>query len=148
MRTIAALTLSLLSACAASSRCPAPQPPTPVASAPAEVRSAEAAPRKTSPNGKSTIQLLAQGTNAFVGKLEMAAGAAVPEHQDPTEEYIHVLSGHGTLTMDGKPYEIGPGTTILMPAHSTVSYQNGDEPLVAIQVFAGPGPAAKYDGWH
>ena len=49
--------------------------------------------------------------------------------------------------MDGKTYEITAGTTIYMPANATVSFQNGDQPLVAIQVFAGPGPAAKYDTW-
>ncbi len=72
----------------------------------------------------------------------------MPEHQDPTEEYIHVLSGRGTLTMDGVSYEVSAGTTIFMPAQATVSFQNGDEPLVAIQVFAGPGPAEKYNTWQ
>jgi quercetin dioxygenase-like cupin family protein len=113
-----------------------------------EVRTAEAAPHKTAPHGKASITLLAQGDKAFVGRLEVAAGAAVPEHQDPTEEYIHVLSGRGTLTMDGVSYEVSAGATIFMPAHATVSFQNGDEPLVAIQVFAGPGPAEKYNTWQ
>src|SRR5690349_2582476 len=158
MRALAAITLSLAAACAspaaqpACAPCPTPCPEgmacaaTPAAHAPpAEVRAFAAAPLKTSPNGKSSVRLLAQGTNAFLGKLEMQPGAKVPENQDPTEEYIHVISGHGTMVMDGKTYDITPGTTIYMPANATVSYQNGDEPLVAIQVFAGPGPAAKYD---
>ena len=133
----AILPVMLLSACA-STPCPAPAAPPPASpAAPAEVRAFDAAPLKTSPNGKSTVRLLAQGQNAFLGKLEM----------QPADEYIHVISGHGTLTMDGKEYAIEPGTTIYMPAHVKVSYQNGDEPLVAIQVFAGPGPAAKYDAW-
>ena len=45
-------------------------------------------------------------------------------------------------------HRIGPGSTIYMPANALVSYQNGDAPLVAIQVFAGPAPAAKYDAWE
>jgi quercetin dioxygenase-like cupin family protein len=144
---LAILPVMLLSACA-SAPCPAPAvPPSASPAPPAEVRSFAAAPLKTSPNGKSSVRLLAQGANAFLGKLELQAGASVPENEDPTDEYIHVLSGHGTLTMDGKQYEIAPGSTIYMPAHVKVSYQNGDEPLVAIQVFAGPGPAAKYDAW-
>ena len=143
----AILPVMLLSACA-STPCPAPAAPPPASPGPpAEVRAFDAAPLKTSPNGKSTVRLLAQGQNAFLGKLEMQPGASVPENEDPTDEYIHVISGHGTLTMDGKEYAIEPGTTIYMPAHVKVSYQNGDEPLVAIQVFAGPGPAAKYDAW-
>lgn len=151
-----------LGACATGKTCPPVESTTPHANDPAkvvaegdtskplpapEVRSAEAAPKKTAPHGKATVALLAQGENAFLGKLEMVAGASVPEHQDPTEEYIHVLSGHGTLVMNGQRYEIGPGMTIFMPAFATVSYQNGDEPFVGIQVFAGPGPAQKYDAW-
>jgi quercetin dioxygenase-like cupin family protein len=142
----------LLAACAT---CPAATTPTcPAAAAPAtatappeEVRAIEAAPKRTAPSGKSVITLLARGNNAFIGKLEMLPGATVPENQDPTEEYIHVLSGHGTMIMNGKSYEIAAGTTIYMPAFATVSYQNGDEPLVAIQVFAGPAPADKYETW-
>jgi quercetin dioxygenase-like cupin family protein len=156
MKLLLVGTLGLLGACAtcppvATPTCPAaPAGAEPAAAAPSageEVRAAEAAARRTSPSGKSLITLLARGQNAFIGKLEMLPGAAVPQHQDPTEEYIHVLSGHGTMTMNGKSYDIGPGTTIFMPAFATVSYQNGDEPLVAIQVFAGPSPADKYETW-
>lgn len=97
--------------------------------------------------GKARIDILARGQNAFVGRLTLRGGAAVPEHRDATEEYIHVLEGTGTLTMDGKAYEVGPGSTIYMPAKAQVSYVNGPKTMVAIQVFAGPEPAAKYDGW-
>ncbi len=114
---------------------------------PAEVRSAERAPTKTAPHGKVSVTLLAEGHNAFLGKLVLAPNAQVPEHQDPTEEYIHVLSGSATMVMDGTTYQVEPGTTIYMPAFATVSVQNGPEPLVAIQVFAGPEPARKYDSW-
>jgi quercetin dioxygenase-like cupin family protein len=153
MQRAIALGLVLVAGCAtcpvaATPTCPAPvAEPAPRAAPAEEVRAIEAARKGTSPSGKAFITLLARGNNAFVGKLEMQPGAAVPEHQDPTEEYIHVLSGRGTMIMNGKTYEIAPGTTIFMPAFATVSYQNGDEPLVAIQVFAGPSPADKYEGW-
>ncbi|MEZ4340818.1 MAG: cupin domain-containing protein [Sandaracinaceae bacterium] len=111
------------------------------------VRRLEHAARRTSPNGAATIAILAQGDNAFLGQLRTDAGAAVPEHQDPDEEYIIVLEGTGTITIDGESQEIGPGTAVFMPANATVSFQNGDTEMVAIQVFAGPGSAAKYDRW-
>jgi quercetin dioxygenase-like cupin family protein len=114
---------------------------------PAEVRTAAASPKKISHSGKTTVTFLAEGHNAFLGKLELAPNAAVPEHQDPTEEYIHVLSGHAQMTMDGTSYTIEPGTTIYMPAYAKVSVQNGNEPLVGLQVFAGPSPARKFDTW-
>jgi hypothetical protein len=34
-----------------------------------------------------------------------------------------------------------------VPAQARVSFDNGRENLVALQVFAGPGPAAKYATW-
>lgn len=144
------------SACASTATCPkaAQAPQASSAARPevepglAEVRSAENAPKRTSPHGNASIVMLARGENAFVGKLEMVAGAKVAEHQDPTEEYVHVLSGHGRLTMNGETFEISAGTTIYMPAFATVSYENGDEPFVGIQVFAGPSPADKYETWQ
>ena len=105
------------------------------------------APKRGVPSGKASIEFLARGKNAFLGRLEMVGGAKVPEHRDPTEEYIHVLEGEGTLYMDDKPYPVSAGTTIYMPAGAKVRFENGPKPMSALQVFAGPGPAAKYNGW-
>ena len=82
-----------------------------------------------------------------LARLEMDAGAAVPEHADADEEYIVVLEGRGVITIDGVQTEIGPGSTVFMPAGATVSYQNGDAPMIALQIFAGPASAAKYERW-
>ena len=94
------------------------------------------------------MRVLARGVNAFVAELSMDAGAAVPEHADATEEYIHVLEGSGTITIDGDTYELAAGATVFMPAGAVVSFQNGDAPMRALQVFAGPEPAATYDAWN
>jgi quercetin dioxygenase-like cupin family protein len=102
---------------------------------------------QVAPSGKARVQHLARGDNAYVGRLEMKAGAAVPEHRDATEEYIHVLEGSGTLRIEDRSYELSPGTTVFMPANAKVSYQNADADMVALQIFAGPGPSAKYQGW-
>ncbi len=107
----------------------------------------EASARRQVGGGKGRVAVLAHGTNAWLGKLEMAAGGRVPLHRDATEEYIHVLSGGGVITIDGQARRIGPGTTVTMPANAAVSYANGPTPLVALQVFAGPAPAAKYNRW-
>jgi quercetin dioxygenase-like cupin family protein len=108
---------------------------------------AEGAERRAAPNGRATITFLARGNGAFVARLEMEPHAEVPEHRDATEETIHVLAGHGVMSIDGVEHEVHAGTTVFMPANSLVSFRNGDAPLVALQVFAGPEPAAKYDGW-
>ena len=123
--------------------------PTPPTKAPAvgTVKLAAQKPDREVPSGKARVFFLAEGKNAFLGKLELAAGAKVPEHQDATEEYIHVLEGEGVLTMNGVEHQLAPGATVFMPAGATVSYQNGPKKMVAIQVFAGPAPAAKYQKW-
>lgn len=102
---------------------------------------------RTAPSGKAKILKFATGQNAFLGKLEMEPGGQVPAHRDATEEYIYILEGSGVMTIDGKAYDVGPNTAIYMPANAEVSFEGGPEKLVALQVFAGPEPAAKYDAW-
>lgn len=105
------------------------------------------APRALAPSGTASITHLARGHNAYLGKLEMDPGGIVPIHRDPTEEFIHVLQGHGVMTIEGREYAIEPGATIYMPAGVEVSYRNGTETMIAIQVFAGTEPANKYESW-
>lgn len=102
---------------------------------------------RQAPPGTAHVRVLAHGQHAWLGRLDMAAGAKVPEHADPTEEFIHVLAGKGVITIDGQSKSIGPGSTVYMPAGAKVSYVNGDEPMLAVQVFADPSPAAKYGAW-
>ncbi len=103
--------------------------------------------RLWAPNGKADVKVLARGREAFMALLRLDAGGAVPRHQDESEEYLHVLEGRGTLNIDGRDFAIRPGTTVFMPAGVTVRYTNGSEELVALQVFADPTSAAKYDKW-
>lgn len=118
---------------------PQTAPPIVIADADAEHR--------TAPSGKAQIIKLATGQNAFLGKLEMDGGGKVPTHRDATEEYIYILEGSGVMKIDGKTYEVGPNTAVYMPANAEVSFDGGPDKLVAIQVFSGPEPSAKYDAW-
>lgn len=142
------ITLAALGCGGATAACPEP-PPTPEATAspPAEVRALASAERRASPPGTATVAFLARGRNAFLARLEMEPGGEVPEHQDADEEYVHVLEGHGTMWIDGVEHAVTPGATIFMPAGATVRYVNGEQRMIALQVFAGPGSAAKYDRW-
>lgn len=155
---VAAFVLGACAATAAQSSASSPPPSRPIASpepastpaAPAvsaPVTPIEQAERRVAPNGTARVTLLARGLNAFVARLEMDPGAAVPEHRDATEEYIHVLEGSGTITIDDTEFPLAAGGTVYMPANAKVSFQNGDAPLVGLQVFAGPEPAVKYDTW-
>ena len=110
------------------------------------------APQLVAPSGKATVRRLAgepEGAeHAFVAILEIEAGAGVPTHRDPTEEFVYVLEGGGTITIDGKTFEIGPETGIFMPAEAEVSFAARDDgPTRVLQVFAPRGPEAKYATW-
>ncbi|MCA9659567.1 MAG: cupin domain-containing protein [Myxococcales bacterium] len=155
---IAIFTAFLLGACSSAavssvaSETPSAATATPTetsaaASAPRLVVAEDAAEHRQAPNGKGDVFIFARGDNAFLARLELAGGGAVPEHRDATEEYLYVLEGSGELMIDDQAYTIAPGTAVYMPANAKVSYQNGDARLVALQVFAGPAPAAKYDAW-
>lgn len=160
MRAIEAVFAAALLGACGSAECPEPAGAEPTAGGqeeieaappgarlPAEVRRLSEAEQRVAPPGTARVWILARGNEAFVARLEMEPGAAVPEHQDADEEYIHVLEGHGTIWIDGERRAVEPGATIFMPAGATVRYQNGDARMVALQVFAGPGSAAKYDRW-
>lgn len=110
------------------------------------VVSIESAPKRHLKN-RARVHMLARGKEAFLGRLELAPGGAVPEHRDPTEEYLYILEGHGTLHINDVQHTVTPHTTIYMPAGAKVRYTNGDRRLVALQVFANPGPEAKYNAW-
>ncbi|MEE2786768.1 MAG: cupin domain-containing protein [Myxococcota bacterium] len=104
-------------------------------------------PTYLAPSGQARITILAQGERAFMGRLWLAPHATVPLHQDPTEEYLHILEGEGTLSLNGVDYAVRAGMTIFMPAKAKVTFKNGDKPMVCLQVFAGPESAKKYHGW-
>lgn len=104
-------------------------------------------PLKVAPNGMARATMFATGEEAYFGMLELEPGASVPEHADPTEEFIYVVEGQGTMTIDGVAYKVTPQTAIYMPAGAKVSFENDSERLVAFQVFGNPGPQSKYDGW-
>jgi quercetin dioxygenase-like cupin family protein len=152
--TISVLVAFAMGACttAAVQTAAAPAPAEAVAWSPpiSEVLTRAADAQRRHPPGKPevSVTVLARGEKAFLARLQMPAGAAVPQHRDSTEEYIHVLEGGGTITVDGTAHTIATGDTVYMPAGAEVSFTNGDAPLVAMQVFAGPEPASKYGVWQ
>ena len=115
----------------------------------AKVISADEAPKRWTPDGKAHATMLAKGNNAYLGLLEMEGDGKVPEHRDPTEEFIYFLSGSGTMHIDDQTYEVGTGSAIYMPTDAKVSFEGaGGEKIRVVQVFAGPGPSKKYDKWN
>ena len=66
-------------------------------------------------------------------------------HTHPGSETFYVLSGRGSMTLDGKTVEITPGTAVLTRTGSSHSLkQVGDEDLVIMinyEVEPKPAPA-------
>lgn len=115
----------------------------------AGIQPLDSAPKKKHTKG-ALVEFLAhpkihKNKNAFVARLTVPANGKVPLHRDTTEEYLYVLEGGGLITIDGQQSSISAGDTVFMPAGAAVKFANGSEKLVAIQVFAGPGPEKKYD---
>ena len=101
----------------------------------------------TSPNGMARVLRLAEGEGAFFAVMELEPGASVPLHRDSTEEYILLMDGGGTLSLDGVSHELAPGSVVYMKPNAEVSFVNGPRKSRVFQIFAGPEPARKYDSW-
>jgi len=80
----------------------------------------------------------------FVGAIE---NVPAPPHVHAYEEAVHILSGDGTVEIDGEVHPIGPGSSVFLPPgvpHRLAG--SGAEALRLLGVFAPPGsPAAKDD---
>lgn len=98
--------------------------------------------------GGLRVQELARGENAYVGKLILSPGGRIRPRETSAEEYLYVLQGRGTLTIDQTTHYVTPGTAIYVPPRSRISFVNGARSLIALQVFAGPGPADRFASWR
>jgi mannose-6-phosphate isomerase-like protein (cupin superfamily) len=66
-------------------------------------------------------------------KRALKPGSGIGYHEQKEDEIYYVLSGRGTMTIDGKSFEVGPGTAVLTrPGSSHGLKQIGDENLVIL----------------
>ena len=64
-------------------------------------------------------------------KRALKPGSGIGHHVQKEDEIYYVLSGKGTMTLDGKTVDITPGTAVLTRTGSSHSLkQVGDEDLV------------------
>ena len=69
-------------------------------------------------------------------KRALKPGSGIGYHEQKEDEVYYVLSGHGVMTLDDKPVEIGPGTAVLTrPGSSHGLRQTGNEDLVIIIAY-------------
>lgn len=66
-------------------------------------------------------------------KRALKPGSGIGYHLQTEDEIYYVLSGHGTMTADGKSFDVGPGTAVLTRTGSSHGLkQTGTEDLVII----------------
>jgi len=66
-------------------------------------------------------------------KRALKPGSGIGYHEQKEDEIYYVLSGRGTMTIDGKSFEVGPGTAVLTrPGSSHGLKQVGNEDLVIL----------------
>jgi mannose-6-phosphate isomerase-like protein (cupin superfamily) len=64
-------------------------------------------------------------------KRALKPGAGIGYHEQKEDEIYYVLSGRGIMTIDGKSFEVDPGTAVLTrPGSSHGLKQTGAEDLV------------------
>jgi quercetin dioxygenase-like cupin family protein len=103
---------------------------------------------RQAPDGDTQVGILAEGKEAFLGKLRVRPNGSIKKHSDPSEQYLYILRGSGTLTIDGTEYGVEPKMTIFVEPGAEMSFQNDDGLFEALQVYAPPEAANKYSKWE
>ena len=84
-----------------------------------------------------------QDNRAFelmVTTIEPGGGAEIVTHA--TEHAYYVISGRMQATVEGKPYDLGPGSCLYMDKEAAHGVKVvGDEPVTFVVIFA---PARQY----
>jgi mannose-6-phosphate isomerase-like protein (cupin superfamily) len=72
------------------------------------------------------------------GRTRLAPGASIGEHPHPdTDELYLILEGHGTGSIDGEGFAVGPGDLFLIKAGQSHGLSNGGAtPLVFFAVLS------------
>jgi mannose-6-phosphate isomerase-like protein (cupin superfamily) len=66
-------------------------------------------------------------------KRALKPGSGIGYHEQHEDEIYYVLSGTGSMTIDGKTFDIGPGTAVLTrPGSSHGLKQTGTDDLVIL----------------
>jgi mannose-6-phosphate isomerase-like protein (cupin superfamily) len=73
------------------------------------------------------------GLSLVFRKRALKPGSGIGYHEQTEDEIYYVLSGRGTMTLDGKTVDVGPGTAILTRTGSSHGLKVvGNEDLVII----------------
>ena len=75
----------------------------------------------------------APGLKMVFRKRALKPGSGIGYHEQKEDEIYYVLSGRGVMTVDGKSFDVTPGTAVLTrPGSSHGLKQAGDDDLVIL----------------
>ncbi len=75
----------------------------------------------------------APGLKMVFRKRALKPGSGIGYHEQKEDEIYYVLSGRGVMTIDGKSFDVTPGTAVLTrPGSSHGLKQAGDDDLVIL----------------
>lgn len=66
--------------------------------------------------GQAVSKTLAQNDALDVTLFAVPAGEGIGARKSPGDAMVQVLQGKAIITIDGKPYEVDAGQSIVMPA--------------------------------
>ncbi len=137
MRRLFVLTVILLGVALSTA---APAPGGYILEHDSEVRSAETGPHAG--GGQTTAYSFfkkAPGLTLVFRKRALKPGSAIGYHLQAEDEIYYVLSGRGSMTIDGKSFDVVPGDAILTrPGSSHGLKQVGTEDLVIMINYEQP----------
>jgi quercetin dioxygenase-like cupin family protein len=67
--------------------------------------------------GSVVSRVIVKKTNGNVTLFAFDEGEGLSEHTAPFDALVQILSGDAEITVGGKPFTVGPGESILMPAN-------------------------------
>lgn len=77
-------------------------------------------------------------TKASIGYAKIPPHTTLPKHWHTYAEYSVLISGAATFTMDGKPYELVPGSYTVIPPKVVHSLHCGASECLLLTRRAGP----------
>ena len=80
---------------------------------------------------------MAIGENMMILRQTVQPGCAIPEHNHPHEQIVHIFQGKIRLTIAEESIELGSGETLLIPPHLPHAVVVvGDEEVVVFDIFS------------
>ncbi len=132
---------SLILMLAASANAQAPSPPSTEEKLVADPTTAKFTPIAISgfaPGAQGAVIGVDPNTKGPTGYAKFPPKYRIAPHWHSYAEYVTVISGKATLTLDGKPYQLAPGSYAVIPAKTTHDLTCGASECLVISRRAGP----------